>query len=139
MHRGTSHLVFLSPSPASHPHLSLCGIPAVTVCPEIARMAGPGGGPSRKSHTKSRNGCKTCKKRHIRCDETVPQWCVVCSIPGLRHMAGLVTTDWLTHREVQSKLHKAPLPLRLYGPRPRAGGFLVVRSTEATRLPHFAR
>ncbi|KAJ5596857.1 hypothetical protein N7450_003315 [Penicillium hetheringtonii] len=36
-------------------------------------MAGPGGGPPRKSHTKSRNGCKTCKKRHIRCDETFPQ------------------------------------------------------------------
>lgn len=38
------------------------------------RMAGPGGGPPRKSHTKSRNGCKTCKRRHIRCDETFPQW-----------------------------------------------------------------
>lgn len=37
-------------------------------------MAGPGGGPSRRSHTKSRKGCKTCKRRHIRCDETFPQW-----------------------------------------------------------------
>ncbi|GBF66371.1 hypothetical protein TMEN_9091 [Trichophyton mentagrophytes] len=36
-------------------------------------MAGPGGGPPRKSHTKSRKGCKTCKRRHIRCDETMPQ------------------------------------------------------------------
>ncbi|KAL4788587.1 hypothetical protein BJX76DRAFT_315147 [Aspergillus varians] len=36
-------------------------------------MAGPGGGPPRKSHTKSRLGCKTCKRRHIRCDETFPQ------------------------------------------------------------------
>ena len=27
------------------------------------------------SHTKSRKGCKTCKRRHIRCDETFPQWC----------------------------------------------------------------
>ncbi|KAF7712495.1 Fungal Zn(2)-Cys(6) binuclear cluster domain-containing protein [Penicillium ucsense] len=36
-------------------------------------MAGPGGGPPRRSHTKSRNGCKTCKRRHIRCDETFPQ------------------------------------------------------------------
>ncbi|KAJ5312144.1 hypothetical protein PENANT_c011G00779 [Penicillium antarcticum] len=36
-------------------------------------MVGPGGGPPRKSHTKSRNGCKTCKRRHIRCDETFPQ------------------------------------------------------------------
>lgn len=39
-------------------------------------MAGPGGGPHRRSHTKSRKGCKTCKRRHIRCDETFPQWYV---------------------------------------------------------------
>ncbi|PPJ57282.1 hypothetical protein CBER1_11534 [Cercospora berteroae] len=36
-------------------------------------MAGQGTGPSRRSHTKSRKGCKTCKRRHIRCDETFPQ------------------------------------------------------------------
>ena len=39
-------------------------------------MAGQGAGPSRRSHTKSRKGCKTCKRRHIRCDETFPQWYV---------------------------------------------------------------
>lgn len=39
-------------------------------------MAGTGAGPSRRSHTKSRKGCKTCKRRHIRCDETFPQWFV---------------------------------------------------------------
>lgn len=37
-------------------------------------MAGTGAGPSRRSHTKSRKGCKTCKRRHIRCDELFPQW-----------------------------------------------------------------
>lgn len=36
-------------------------------------MAGPGGGPPRRSHTKSRKGCETCKRRHIRCDESFPQ------------------------------------------------------------------
>ncbi|EMC92251.1 hypothetical protein BAUCODRAFT_78015 [Baudoinia panamericana UAMH 10762] len=36
-------------------------------------MTGSGAGPSRRSHTKSRKGCKTCKRRHIRCDETYPQ------------------------------------------------------------------
>jgi len=40
----------------------------------IFNMAGQGAGPSRRSHTKSRTGCKTCKRRHIRCDETFPQW-----------------------------------------------------------------
>lgn len=43
-------------------------------------MAGPGGGPSRRSHTKSRKGCKTCKRRHIRCDETFPQWYVLTAL-----------------------------------------------------------
>jgi hypothetical protein len=36
-------------------------------------MAGPGGGPPRRSHTKSRKGCDACKRRHIRCDENFPQ------------------------------------------------------------------
>ncbi|KAK4181455.1 hypothetical protein QBC36DRAFT_83363 [Triangularia setosa] len=36
-------------------------------------MAGPGGGPPRRSHTKSRKGCDSCKRRHIRCDESFPQ------------------------------------------------------------------
>ncbi len=35
-----------------------------------------GDGPPRKSHTKSRKGCTTCKRRHIRCDENFPQWYV---------------------------------------------------------------
>lgn len=39
-------------------------------------MASTGAGPSRRSHTKSRKGCKTCKRRHIRCDENFPQWYV---------------------------------------------------------------
>ncbi|RMI98450.1 hypothetical protein CDV36_016107 [Fusarium kuroshium] len=41
-------------------------------------MAGPGGGPPRRSHTKSRKGCSTCKRRHIRCDENFPQ-CFNCT------------------------------------------------------------
>ncbi|KAH6876738.1 fungal Zn binuclear cluster domain-containing protein [Thelonectria olida] len=31
------------------------------------------GGRRRRSHTKSRKGCDTCKQRHIRCDENYPQ------------------------------------------------------------------
>lgn len=45
---------------------------------DVLVVAGPGGGPSRRSHTKSRKGCKTCKRRHIRCDESYPQ-CRNCS------------------------------------------------------------
>ncbi|KAA8895047.1 hypothetical protein FN846DRAFT_767616, partial [Sphaerosporella brunnea] len=37
----------------------------------------------RRSHTKSRKGCKTCKRRHIRCDETVPQ-CRNCTKHNVR-------------------------------------------------------
>ncbi|KAL8396741.1 hypothetical protein RB594_003717 [Gaeumannomyces avenae] len=46
-------------------------------------MAGPGGGPPRRSHTKSRKGCETCKRRHIRCDETFPQ-CRNCTKHKIR-------------------------------------------------------
>ncbi|KAH8589986.1 hypothetical protein B0O99DRAFT_522306 [Bisporella sp. PMI_857] len=46
-------------------------------------MAGPGGGPPRRSHTKSRKGCETCKRRHIRCDENFPQ-CRNCTKHNVR-------------------------------------------------------
>ncbi|PGH26526.1 hypothetical protein AJ80_01840 [Polytolypa hystricis UAMH7299] len=57
-------------------------------------MAGPGGGPPRKSHTKSRKGCKTCKRRHIRCDETMPQ-CRNCTKHNCRcdYMDNLVKPE----------------------------------------------
>lgn len=35
------------------------------------------------SHTKSRKGCETCKKRHIRCDENFPQ-CKNCTKHKIR-------------------------------------------------------
>lgn len=46
-------------------------------------MAGPGGGPPRRSHTKSRKGCEACKRRHIRCDENFPQ-CRNCTKHKIR-------------------------------------------------------
>jgi hypothetical protein len=46
-------------------------------------MAGPGGGPPRRSHTKSRKGCDACKRRHIRCDENFPQ-CRNCTKHKIR-------------------------------------------------------
>ncbi|KAB5545626.1 hypothetical protein GE09DRAFT_1243347 [Coniochaeta sp. 2T2.1] len=46
-------------------------------------MAGPGGGPPRRSHTKSRKGCELCKRRHIRCDENFPQ-CRNCTKHKMR-------------------------------------------------------
>ncbi|KAF6522868.1 hypothetical protein HZS61_014396 [Fusarium oxysporum f. sp. conglutinans] len=49
----------------------------------ICKMAGPGGGPPRRSHTKSRKGCDTCKRRHIRCDENFPQ-CRNCTKHKIR-------------------------------------------------------
>ncbi|ODH24713.1 hypothetical protein ACO22_05269 [Paracoccidioides brasiliensis] len=57
-------------------------------------MAGPGGGPPRKSHTKSRKGCKTCKRRHIRCDETTPQ-CRNCTKHNCRcdYMDNVIVQD----------------------------------------------
>jgi hypothetical protein len=49
-----------------------------------------------RSHTKSRKGCKTCKRRHIRCDETFPQWYVskrlaLFSLQGRKNQNRFVT------------------------------------------------
>ncbi|CAI7582593.1 unnamed protein product [Penicillium discolor] len=33
--------------------------------------------PSRRSHTKSRKGCLECKRRHVKCDESIPK-CTLC-------------------------------------------------------------
>ncbi|KAF9883983.1 hypothetical protein FE257_002424 [Aspergillus nanangensis] len=33
--------------------------------------------PSRRSHTKSRKGCRQCKRRHVKCDEELPK-CGLC-------------------------------------------------------------
>ncbi|PHH52257.1 Sterol uptake control protein 2 [Ceratocystis fimbriata CBS 114723] len=35
----------------------------------------------RRSHRKSRNGCRVCKSRHMKCDETRPA-CINCSVAG---------------------------------------------------------
>ncbi|KAF9878776.1 Upc2 protein [Colletotrichum karsti] len=40
--------------------------------------AGPGDVKLRRAHRKSRNGCKECKRRHVKCDETRPT-CVNCA------------------------------------------------------------
>ncbi|KAL3430910.1 hypothetical protein BDV09DRAFT_199241 [Aspergillus tetrazonus] len=66
-------------------------------------MAGPGGGPPRKSHTKSRFGCKTCKRRHIRCDETFPQ-CRNCT----KHNCRCDYMDIATVHDESTSVRKVP-------------------------------
>lgn len=46
---------------------------------------------SRKSHKKSHTGCRTCKRRHLKCDETMPQWYVLPRmIPPVRDSGQLI-------------------------------------------------
>ncbi|EEH34258.2 hypothetical protein PAAG_05307 [Paracoccidioides lutzii Pb01] len=72
-------------------------------------MAGPGGGPPRKSHTKSRKGCKTCKRRHIRCDETTPQ-CRNCTKHNCRcdYMDNVIVRDQAPAQRVGPDLLMSP-------------------------------
>ena len=85
-------------------------------------MAGPGGGPPRKSHTKSRNGCKTCKRRHIRCDENFPQWYVPAPYDvGVAHLisrpiAAIAPSTTVAVITKTSQQPKSALPLRDAGP-----------------------
>lgn len=104
-------------------------------------MGGPGGGPPRKSHTKSRKGCRTCKKRHIRCSEEFPQ-CKNCTKHSVRcdYMdmtnageeppRGSGPPDLLTSPELQTKLDD----WRLTGEPPLA----ELRVSDSTYWPRFS-
>ncbi|KAG9243468.1 putative ubiquitin carboxyl-terminal hydrolase 2 [Calycina marina] len=67
-------------------------------------MAGPGGGLPRRSHTKSRKGCETCKRRHIRCDESFPQ-CRNCT----KHNCRCPYMDMPVQEERQATPERADL------------------------------
>ncbi|ETN46915.1 uncharacterized protein HMPREF1541_01104 [Cyphellophora europaea CBS 101466] len=60
--------------------------------------------PSRRSHTKSHHGCRQCKARRVKCDETAPQ----CQRCVKRHITCSFVTDG-TDGFVQSAT-PAPLP-----------------------------
>ncbi|PLB48855.1 putative C6 transcription factor [Aspergillus steynii IBT 23096] len=77
-------------------------------------MAGPGGGPPRKSHTKSRFGCKTCKRRHIRCDESFPQ-CRNCTKHNCRcdYMDVATVHDETSSRKVPDLLMSAEIEVEI--------------------------
>lgn len=66
---------------------------------------------SRRTHTKSRKGCQTCKNRHIRCDETAPQWFVYSPSPLILLTFVSLADVW----NVQQELHKTQCAVRLYG------------------------
>ncbi|KAF6238515.1 hypothetical protein HO173_003483 [Letharia columbiana] len=72
-------------------------------------MAPHGTGPTRKSHTKSRKGCRTCKRRHIRCDETFPQ-CKNCTKHNCR-------CDYMDHPPSEEAPRTLEEPNLLWTPR----------------------
>lgn len=60
----------------------------------------------RRPHTKSRNGCANCKRRHVRCDETFPHWFVFVSLCsqyfGIRHA---LTNACFSRNCIGQKIH----------------------------------
>ena len=54
---------------------------------------------TRAPHSKSRRGCQTCKKRHIRCDERIPE-CTNCSRRGLKCPGYRSSLRWSTKYEL---------------------------------------
>lgn len=50
---------------------------------------------TRKGHTKSRDGCLSCKARHVRCDQGKPIWCVESGFAShaLEGVGAAVRTD----------------------------------------------
>ncbi|CEI62247.1 unnamed protein product [Fusarium venenatum] len=61
---------------------------------------------NRRSHTKSRTGCLTCKRRHIRCDESYPQ-CQNCT----KHKVKCAFQDAPSHEE--TLLQTSPIDNKL--------------------------
>ncbi|KIW46357.1 uncharacterized protein PV06_02033 [Exophiala oligosperma] len=62
----------------------------------------------RRSHTKSRQGCVTCKQRHVRCSEDGPP-CKPCRIRGTPCVYAAATT--VTQSPVQRDSKKPPKPI----------------------------
>lgn len=58
-------------SNASYPYQPQLNYETMGKQPRPMLLSGPM--PARRSHTKSRKGCDTCKRRHIKCDEEKPQ------------------------------------------------------------------
>jgi hypothetical protein len=58
---------------------------------------------SRRLHTRSRAGCITCRKRHVKCDEARPIWYVEANHG---HAIGDLHSSCLVVRDT-------PLPMRL--------------------------
>jgi Fungal Zn(2)-Cys(6) binuclear cluster domain len=56
----------------------------------------------RRSHVKSKDGCLTCRRRHVRCDERRPQW-----LEQSPHKKELFLIP------IQSKLHPERFNMRL--------------------------
>ncbi|KIW24296.1 uncharacterized protein PV07_10023 [Cladophialophora immunda] len=79
---------------------------------------------ARKSYKKSRDGCKECKRRHVKCDETRPR-CIKCtfsdrqcvySIPALSRSSSALSS--FTHDA--SSTDQSPTSVALSQPRPAA-------------------
>ncbi|KAL3472717.1 hypothetical protein BJX99DRAFT_262034 [Aspergillus californicus] len=73
-------------------------------------------GPPRRSHKKSRNGCKTCRRRHMRCDETRPE-CINCTSHGSQCDYGFLLPTRRAREDnpdmgvIQSRIYQNPSSL----------------------------
>lgn len=53
---------------------------------------------ARTKRAHSFNGCKTCRRRHLKCDQSVPA-CNRCRVAGLTCEGFAPALRWLTHNE----------------------------------------
>ena len=61
---------------------------------------------TRRSHQKSRRGCLNCKRRHVKCDESIP--CKRCSDRG--DVCGYASTSIGPHMLPQTSSQAEPIP-----------------------------
>lgn len=83
-------------SPETYPHSLTCTTPSASGSEQssgVRRRPIP-----RKGHTKSRRGCFNCKRRKVKCQETLPECgnCtrigLVCEYPDIRSRQSLVVS-----------------------------------------------
>ncbi|EXJ62983.1 hypothetical protein A1O7_03427 [Cladophialophora yegresii CBS 114405] len=67
----------ITPAPVVQPKIAAITKPKVNAPPKPANKSVQDGAVTKPKQSKSRNGCMTCKKKRLKCDETKPS-CVQC-------------------------------------------------------------
>lgn len=92
---------------------------------------------ARRTHNKSRAGCRECKRRHIKCDEQRPR-CVNCSVSGKHCEYAFIAAGAASASSPRpgAYIDRATSPALTKPERPKLGGPGIVDCGETFTLEH---